>query len=219
MTGAGALKPADAEAYARDSWSPAYRQVLSTEVARYPFPVMGARVLDLGAGPGAMTAVLLRAGAAHVTWQDVDPRFAAAARDRLAGAGDVRFEVRDLLDLPYGAGEFDAVVLRSALHWARDEALVLARVAALLRPGGHLALHAPSWRRAVAAPLPAWRRVAHLVSPPVAAVLRRKPVTTLWVLRSLTLRRLRRAGLEVVAGPVRTGDHFELVARRPATSS
>lgn len=219
MTGEGPLKPADAEAYARDSWSPVYRQTLSAAVARFPFPVTGTRVLDLGAGPGALVAVLLRAGAADVTWHDVDARFEAVARDRLAGAGDVHFERRDLLDLPYAHGAFDVVVLRGALHWARDEALLLRRVAAILRPGGHLALQAPSWRRPLTAPLPTWRRAAHLVSPALAVVLGRKPVTTLWVLRSLTLRRLRAAGLLVVAGPGRVGDHFELVARRPTTSS
>src|SRR5207249_7549301 len=116
-------------------------------VAAYPFSLVGTRVLDLGAGPGHISAAVLRAGAAWVQWHDIDPRFLEAARHDLASTGKIGFEQRDMLDLPYAPGTFDVVLLLGAIYWASDEAELLRRAARVVRPDGWLVVSSPNYRR------------------------------------------------------------------------
>jgi SAM-dependent methyltransferase len=93
-----------------------------------------ARVLDVGCGPG--TNARHFAGLDYVG-VDVNPAYIEAARRRHRG----RFVVADVTDddaLP--AERFDFVLINSFLHHLPDEAVrrVLARVADLLAPGGHV---------------------------------------------------------------------------------
>lgn len=92
------------------------------------------RVLDLGAGPGQMTAVLKSLG------HDV------VALDRSApmlGQLATRLEVpvvRALAErLPFPAGSFDVVVAAQAYHWF-DAERTLPEIARVLRTGGRVAL-------------------------------------------------------------------------------
>lgn len=98
----------------------------------------GARVLEIGPGPGLATAELLDAGAA-VTAVELSPVFADHLEARFAG--------RDLTVIrgPFehstvDEASFDLVVAATSFHWVvpNDEALV--RSADALRPGGWLAL-------------------------------------------------------------------------------
>ncbi|HVE47450.1 MAG TPA: class I SAM-dependent methyltransferase [Acidimicrobiales bacterium] len=208
------MKPEDVVRYSREQWSEPRAEALDAEIAGYPFSVREAQVLDLAAGPGAYTAALLRAGAGLVVWHDVDAGFLESAKRALPSSPRVRFEVRDMLDLPYPAGSFDMVALRDALHWASDEARLLRHLAALIRPGGWLVLTNHNFRRPLATVRPRWRAAAHLASPPLAALLGRKPVPTLWVLEGLTRRRLRCAGFEVVEWRRPRPADFEAICRR-----
>jgi SAM-dependent methyltransferase len=92
-------------------------------------PRPGERILDLGCGDGAFTAMVAATGAA-VTGVDASPELVAAARalgiDAIVGDGRA---------LGFAA-DFDAVVSNAALHWMGDPVPVLAGVARALRPGG-----------------------------------------------------------------------------------
>lgn len=92
-------------------------------------PRAGERILDLGCGDGALTAVIANAGA-DVVGCDADPSMleAAAARGLQTVAADMR-------SLPFH-GEFDAVFSNAALHWVRDQEAVLRGIHKALRPGG-----------------------------------------------------------------------------------
>ncbi|MBB2975551.1 SAM-dependent methyltransferase [Microbacterium endophyticum] len=103
------------------------------------------RVLDLAGGAGSLgAAVLEHVPTAHVVIADKDPALLALARD--AWAGDARVEVAQIdLDSDVWvrhpaivAGEFDAVVSSTALHWLSPDALVRVYFAlsGLARPGG-----------------------------------------------------------------------------------
>ncbi|HUP70233.1 MAG TPA: class I SAM-dependent methyltransferase [Acidimicrobiales bacterium] len=208
------MKPEDILRYSADQWAEVRDEQLDAEVARLGFPLVGARVLDLAAGPGAFTAALARAGATEVVWQDADELFLEVATARLRTTPEVRFELRDMLELPYADGAFDVVVLRDALHWAGDERGLLHRIARVIRPGGWLYVTNHNFRRPIVSVRPMWRSVAHLFTPALALALRRKPLPTLFVFEGLTRRRLRATGFEVVDWRRPCPADFEGICRR-----
>jgi SAM-dependent methyltransferase len=95
------------------------------------------QVVDLGAGTGIMTRVLLALG--HRV-RPVEPD--AEMRERLAATTD---EVRPLDGtaerIPLPAGSVDAVVAGQSYHWF-DQRLAHPEIARVLRPGG---VFAPVW--------------------------------------------------------------------------
>lgn len=100
------------------------------------------RVADLGCGPAVEACALATAfPAAVVVALDGSPAMRAAAQRRVDEAGlAARVEV-GAIDLDgdlSSLGAFDLVWTAQALHHLRDETATLARVAALLRPGGVL---------------------------------------------------------------------------------
>lgn len=171
------------------------------------------RVLDLAAGPGVLTSVLLAAGAASVVWHDVNPQFLEVARRQVKDP-EVEFELRDMLDLPYPPASFDAVVLREALYWASDEAQLIARLGELVRPGGWVVIRAFNWRRSIEMVRPWWKAAAHLVTPVIARVLGSKRLPTLWVFERATRARLERAEFDIVEWTRRRRRDFVVVARK-----
>lgn len=100
----------------------------------------GAEILDVGCGVGTESLTFARRGA-RVRAIDVTPESLACARERaqlLAGAEvDVTFENLNVLDLP-GDARFDALWLNQSFHHLEPRAQVMDKLAALLRPGGHL---------------------------------------------------------------------------------
>ena len=95
-------------------------------------PRTGERILDLGCGDGAFSAMVAASGA-DVTGVDSSPELVAAAQAR-----GIRAAVGDGRALAFDAG-FDAVVSNAALHWMGAPDAVLAGVAKALRPGGRFA--------------------------------------------------------------------------------
>jgi SAM-dependent methyltransferase len=96
----------------------------------------GGPVLDVGCGPGVVTALLAELGldAAGV---DLSPGMIARAR---AAYPELDFAVADLRTLP-GAGYAGLLLHHSIVHVPWDERpAVLAHLAELLAPGGHLML-------------------------------------------------------------------------------
>jgi SAM-dependent methyltransferase len=101
------------------------------------------RVLDLGCGPGSLSArVLARLPGAGVVAIDTDPVLLAIGRGALGASDHLRFVDTDLrsdwvaaLPLP---GPYDAAVSTTALHWLGLEQLVrlYGTLAGVMRPGG-----------------------------------------------------------------------------------
>ncbi len=107
------------------------------------------RVLEVGAGTGALTAALLPRlpAGSEVTATDVTPAFLAALRRRFGeGLSTAVFD----LDDPKGVeGPFDIIVAANAVHAAARLGPALSALRARLAPGGLLALaelaRAPRW--------------------------------------------------------------------------
>src|SRR5580692_2275835 len=108
----------------------------------------GQRVLDVGCGPGALTAQLAsRTGPDAVSAVDPSPSFAAAVRERLPGV-DVRLAAAEKLPFPEGA--FDAALAQLVVHFMADPVAGLREMSRVTRPGGVVAAcvwdHGPDGR-------------------------------------------------------------------------
>ncbi len=95
----------------------------------------GATVVDLAAGTGKLTRLLVPTGATVIAVEPVDPM-----RARLAAALPGVEALAGLAErIPLVNGAADAITVAQAFHWfATDEAL--AEIARVLRPGGRLGL-------------------------------------------------------------------------------
>lgn len=99
--------------------------------------VSGRRVLDLGCGGGQLAFYLAEAGAAEVVGIDGSERMLDVARDRWAHPR-VSYRRESMEDADFSPGAFDLVVSSLALHYVRDYAGLVARIARWLTPGGLL---------------------------------------------------------------------------------
>lgn len=94
-------------------------------VARETVP--GARVLDIGAGDAPYAELFEHVDYVTLDWEHSPHE--GAQRTTVSASAD---------DLPFAAGEFDAVLLTQVLEHVRRPDVVLAEVARVLRPGGQL---------------------------------------------------------------------------------
>lgn len=104
-------------------------------------PQPGWRVLDYGAGTGLLT-LNLRPHVGSLLALDSSTGMAEQLRRKLAAAAidNVGVQLWDLEARPFSGGGFDLAVSSMTLHHLRDVPLVLHRLAALLKPGGWLAV-------------------------------------------------------------------------------
>ena len=111
--------------------------------------VAGARVLDIGAGLGAVDQLLVGVhGAAHVTGIDIEPALLAEAQHRIETAdlaAKIAFRLVEPGPLPFADAQFDVVFSKDAMVQIPDKAAIFAEAARVLRPGGRLI--ASDWLR------------------------------------------------------------------------
>jgi len=111
-------------------------QRLAELIAAEPLPARP-RVLEIGCGTGHLTEALQRrAASAEFFCSDIAPAMVAACRAR---SPQPRYLVMDG-ERPAVGGGFDIVCANLAAQWFRDLPGTLARLAALLAPGGLLAI-------------------------------------------------------------------------------
>ena len=101
----------------------------------------GARVLEVGCGPGRLSILLARRHGLDVTGLDLDPAMIERARVNAARSadGDGRepsFLVGDVAALAFPDRSFDLVVSTLSMHHWADPTAGLAEIGRVLRPGG-----------------------------------------------------------------------------------
>jgi ubiquinone/menaquinone biosynthesis C-methylase UbiE len=102
-------------------------------------PTKTMNLLDLGCGPGIVTAALAP-DLQEVVAYDLTPEMLTQARQRCGKAGlkNVRFEVGRAEQLPFENESFDGVVTRLTIHHFLDPQRVLNEVVRVMRPKGKL---------------------------------------------------------------------------------
>jgi SAM-dependent methyltransferase len=118
----------------------------------------GDKVLDVGCGPGALTAHLLSVGA-EVTAIDPSPPFVDAIRERFPDV-DVRLGTAE--ELPYDTGAFDAALAQLVVHFMTDPVGAIRQMMRVTRLGGVVA--ACVWDGPTGALAPFWDSV-HVIDP------------------------------------------------------
>ena len=124
-----------AEAY--DGFMGAWSEPLSAHLIEFADVRPGQRVLDVGCGPGALTAELVRRlGADAVFAVDPSAPFVAAAAARNPGV-DIRLASAEAL--PYPDGSFDVALAQLVVHFMADPVAGLREMARVALPGGVVA--------------------------------------------------------------------------------
>jgi SAM-dependent methyltransferase len=120
------------------------------------------KVLDVGCGPGTLTALLVRRfGSAAVSAIDPSAPFVAATRSRFPEV-DVRSGAAEAL--PYDDHAFDAALAQLVVHFMDDPVAGLAEMGRVTRPGGVVA--ACVWDHAGGSgPLSTFWQAAHDLDP------------------------------------------------------
>jgi SAM-dependent methyltransferase len=114
-----------------------YSEPLATLFADLGGVRPGQRVVDVGCGPGALTAELARRlGEDAVSAVDPSQPFAAAVRRRCPGV-DVRVAAAE--QLPFGDDTFDVSLAQLVVHFMSEPVSGLREMARVTRPGGVVA--------------------------------------------------------------------------------
>ena len=107
-----------------------------------------ARTFDAGAGNGSFTLMAASRGNAALGLSfSPDELRAAEQRAALTGLRDATFRIGDLRELDRFSdelGSFDQILCLEVIEHLLDDALLVQRLARLLRPGGRLILSAPT---------------------------------------------------------------------------
>lgn len=128
-----------------DRWRPSYPSAAVDWLA----PGRPARVLEVGAGTGKLTSLLVARGLEIDAVEPDQQMRAVLARSNPT----VRHHVSESTSLPVDDAAVDAVLVADAWHWFDAEG-TLAEVRRVLKPGGWLGL---VWNN-VAEPVDAWER-------------------------------------------------------------
>jgi len=114
-----------------------YGPALARELARAAGVRAGDRALDVGCGPGALTAELAaRLGAGRVAAVDPSEPFVAACRERHPG---VEVVVAGAEALPFPAASFDHALAQLVVNFMADATQGVAELRRVTRPGGTVA--------------------------------------------------------------------------------
>src|SRR6188508_464624 len=124
-----------ADAY--DRFMGRYSTLLAPAFADFAGVSEAQKVLDVGCGPGALTAELVaRLGAPAVSAVDPSEPFAAAIAERYP---DVTVRLAPAEELPFENASFDAALAQLVVHFMRDPVAGLREMARVTRDGGVVA--------------------------------------------------------------------------------
>jgi cyclopropane fatty-acyl-phospholipid synthase-like methyltransferase len=110
----------------------------------------GSRVLDIASGRGGPALLLAEAFGCRVHGVEIEPAFQAVAVERAAAAGlsdRLSFELGDGVEPVFEHASYDAALCLGASFVFGSLADTVDALAHAVRPGGHVAVGEPFWRR------------------------------------------------------------------------
>ena len=126
-----------------DSVLKSHRWRTAENSAAYLLPHLrpGMSLLDVGCGPGTLTADLAsRVAPGRVVAIDRSEEVVDEARSTTSAVGNVEVEVADVYRLPFEDGTFDVVHAHQVLQHLRDPIAALVEMKRVCRPGGIVAV-------------------------------------------------------------------------------
>jgi SAM-dependent methyltransferase len=103
-------------------------------------PKHGERVLDLATGTGWTSRLVARRGA-QVVGADISAELLSYATERAKDEGlNIEYRVADAENLPFGDGEFDAVISTCGVMFASRPEVAAKELARVCKKGGRIAL-------------------------------------------------------------------------------
>jgi SAM-dependent methyltransferase len=109
-------------------------------------PGVSGDVLECGSGVGNISR-LLRERATHLVLTDTEPRYLDELGRSFAGDAGVTVSAYDLDHAPppaVAARRYDAIVAVNVIEHIADDRALVARLAAMLKPGGRLLVYVPA---------------------------------------------------------------------------
>ena len=117
-----------------DSFMGRYSRVLGAQFADAAGVRRGHTAVDVGCGPGALTAVLVeRLGIGSVAACDPSPQFVTECAVRHPG---VRVELGRAESIPFETGGYDHAMAQLVLHFVSDPDSAASEMMRVVRPGG-----------------------------------------------------------------------------------
>jgi SAM-dependent methyltransferase len=117
-----------------------WRNVQNSAAYLIPRLTPGVRVLDVGCGPGSITADLAdRVAPGTVTAIDSAPEALAWARETVGSRSNVEFRLGDVHALDFADASFDLVHAHQLLQHVTDPVAALREMRRVTRPGGVVA--------------------------------------------------------------------------------
>lgn len=133
----------DSVADAYDRARPSYPERLVDDLVALGSIREGAEALEIGAGTGQLSVRLAERGARLVALER-GPNLAEVARRNLSRFADAQVVTADFDRWEAPPASYDVVVASTSFHWL-DPSTRLARCAAILRPGGSIAIVHTRW--------------------------------------------------------------------------
>ena len=105
-------------------------------------------ILNVGCGIGVGVAYIARKFGCRVVGVDISEKMIDWSRLRAREEkveGKVEFHQADVLDLPFEADRFDAVIVESVLAFVEDKSRAIRECIRVTRPGGYVGLNESFW--------------------------------------------------------------------------
>ena len=108
----------------------------------------GMRVLDVGCGPGSITAgIARRIGRGRVTGVDLSETQIQLAKQRLVqqGISNANFRMANAYELPFDDAQFDAVFSHALIEHLGEPERAIGEFLRVLKPGAVMGVATPDW--------------------------------------------------------------------------